>query len=199
MVQGSCMPLVLMVRSGLCNLNKRPRRLRVAVNRFPNQQLHFYESIITCVCLAISTSDFKTKHGAREEDASQARRPNMSLFYGRLFPTLYSESAGTYWDASAQFLLFIHLSSSVAVLTCSDIPRSMSSSANVEPEPQLPLEDYRRYGRQMILDGFGLDGRLPRSLSPGPRLLLPSPLPSHQDRRSRRRFSLDRSSSLYRL
>ncbi len=23
---------------------------------------------------------------------------------------------------------------------------------------QLPLDDYRRYGRQMILDGFGLEG-----------------------------------------
>ncbi|KAI0636161.1 hypothetical protein C8Q77DRAFT_1155867 [Trametes polyzona] len=30
----------------------------------------------------------------------------------------------------------------------------------VEPQPQLPVEDYRRYGRQMILDGFGLDGQV---------------------------------------
>ena len=29
---------------------------------------------------------------------------------------------------------------------------------SVELTPQLPLEDYRRYGRQMILDGFGLEG-----------------------------------------
>ena len=34
------------------------------------------------------------------------------------------------------------------------------AASSVEPQPQLPLEDYRRYGRQMILDGFGLDGRL---------------------------------------
>ncbi|KAI0833755.1 hypothetical protein BC628DRAFT_1307797 [Trametes gibbosa] len=32
--------------------------------------------------------------------------------------------------------------------------------ASVEPQPQLPLGDYRRYGRQMILDGFGLQGQL---------------------------------------
>ncbi|KAI8969851.1 hypothetical protein BD414DRAFT_253186 [Trametes punicea] len=30
---------------------------------------------------------------------------------------------------------------------------------SVEPQPSLPLADYRRYGRQMILDGFGLDGQ----------------------------------------
>jgi hypothetical protein len=26
------------------------------------------------------------------------------------------------------------------------------------PDLRLPLQDYRRYGRQMILDGFGLPG-----------------------------------------
>ncbi len=30
--------------------------------------------------------------------------------------------------------------------------------AFVEPQPELPLGDYRRYGRQMILDRFGLQG-----------------------------------------
>ncbi|KAH9933670.1 uncharacterized protein BXZ73DRAFT_46213 [Epithele typhae] len=35
-----------------------------------------------------------------------------------------------------------------------------STAASVEPIPELPLEDYRRYGRQMILDGFGLPGQL---------------------------------------
>lgn len=30
--------------------------------------------------------------------------------------------------------------------------------AFVEPQPELPLGDYRRYGRQMILDRFGLEG-----------------------------------------
>ncbi|KAI0926409.1 hypothetical protein AcW1_008592 [Taiwanofungus camphoratus] len=37
-----------------------------------------------------------------------------------------------------------------------------SSMANIlsEGSPGLPLEDYRRYGRQMILDGFGLPGQL---------------------------------------
>ncbi|KAI9056820.1 hypothetical protein FKP32DRAFT_1415841 [Trametes sanguinea] len=34
------------------------------------------------------------------------------------------------------------------------------ASSSVEPPPSLPLPDYRRYGRQMILDGFGLDGQL---------------------------------------
>ncbi|CDO77184.1 hypothetical protein BN946_scf184705.g9 [Trametes cinnabarina] len=34
------------------------------------------------------------------------------------------------------------------------------ASSSVEPSPSLPLEDYRRYGRQMILDGFGLEGTL---------------------------------------
>ncbi|RPD54292.1 hypothetical protein L226DRAFT_516044 [Lentinus tigrinus ALCF2SS1-7] len=34
------------------------------------------------------------------------------------------------------------------------------TSPSVEPAPQLSLEDYRRYGRQMILDGFGLEGQL---------------------------------------
>ncbi|KAI0667802.1 hypothetical protein C8Q78DRAFT_1081688 [Trametes maxima] len=34
------------------------------------------------------------------------------------------------------------------------------ASLSVEPQPQLPLEDYRRYGRQMILDGFGLQGQV---------------------------------------
>ncbi|KAI0648849.1 hypothetical protein C8Q79DRAFT_998816 [Trametes meyenii] len=33
-------------------------------------------------------------------------------------------------------------------------------SLSAEPQPQLPLEDYRRYGRQMILDGFGLQGQV---------------------------------------
>ncbi|OSC98554.1 hypothetical protein PYCCODRAFT_1439250 [Trametes coccinea BRFM310] len=33
------------------------------------------------------------------------------------------------------------------------------ASSSVEPPPSLPLQDYRRYGRQMILDGFGLDGQ----------------------------------------
>ncbi|KAI0364751.1 hypothetical protein BV20DRAFT_1125413 [Pilatotrama ljubarskyi] len=33
-------------------------------------------------------------------------------------------------------------------------------TSSVEPQPQLPLGDYRRYGRQMILDGFGLEGQL---------------------------------------
>ncbi|EIW57823.1 uncharacterized protein TRAVEDRAFT_126509 [Trametes versicolor FP-101664 SS1] len=32
--------------------------------------------------------------------------------------------------------------------------------AYVEPQPELPLGDYRRYGRQMILDRFGLEGQL---------------------------------------
>ncbi|TFK86712.1 hypothetical protein K466DRAFT_663574 [Polyporus arcularius HHB13444] len=36
----------------------------------------------------------------------------------------------------------------------------MPASPFVEPAPQLPLEDYRRYGRQMILDGFGLGGQI---------------------------------------
>ncbi|KAI0654685.1 hypothetical protein C8Q70DRAFT_925414 [Cubamyces menziesii] len=36
----------------------------------------------------------------------------------------------------------------------------MSTSSSVEPQPQLPLADYRRYGRQMILDGFGLEGQI---------------------------------------
>ncbi|KAH9848425.1 hypothetical protein C2E23DRAFT_871233 [Lenzites betulinus] len=31
---------------------------------------------------------------------------------------------------------------------------------SAEPQPQLPLGDYRRYGRQMILDGIGLQGQL---------------------------------------
>ncbi|KAI0749905.1 hypothetical protein C8Q80DRAFT_1164574 [Daedaleopsis nitida] len=34
------------------------------------------------------------------------------------------------------------------------------ATAGVEPQPALPLDDYRRYGRQMILDGFGLQGQL---------------------------------------
>ena len=33
------------------------------------------------------------------------------------------------------------------------------ATSSVEPHPQLPLDDYRRYGRQMILDGFGLQGK----------------------------------------
>ena len=40
----------------------------------------------------------------------------------------------------------------------------MASFPAVAPEPKLPLDDYRRYGRQMILDGFGLDGG-PESLT----------------------------------
>ncbi|EJF56497.1 hypothetical protein DICSQDRAFT_150395 [Dichomitus squalens LYAD-421 SS1] len=34
------------------------------------------------------------------------------------------------------------------------------AASSVEPQPSLPLEDYRRYGRQMILDGFGLEGQI---------------------------------------
>jgi hypothetical protein len=34
----------------------------------------------------------------------------------------------------------------------------------------LPLQDYQRYGRQMILDGFGLSGRL---VKPGSFRVLP--------------------------
>ncbi|KAI0353810.1 hypothetical protein OH77DRAFT_1457885 [Trametes cingulata] len=33
-------------------------------------------------------------------------------------------------------------------------------TASVQPQPPLPLGDYRRYGRQMILEGFGLEGQL---------------------------------------
>ena len=29
---------------------------------------------------------------------------------------------------------------------------------NSSSDPTLPLDDYRRYGRQMIIDGFGLPG-----------------------------------------
>ncbi|KAH9902517.1 hypothetical protein C8Q73DRAFT_633504 [Cubamyces lactineus] len=36
----------------------------------------------------------------------------------------------------------------------------MPTSYSVEPQPQLPLPDYRRYGRQMILEGFGLEGQI---------------------------------------
>ncbi|KAI0759563.1 hypothetical protein BD413DRAFT_596195 [Trametes elegans] len=34
------------------------------------------------------------------------------------------------------------------------------ASSSVEPQPQLPPADYRRYGRQMILQGFGLQGQV---------------------------------------
>lgn len=33
-------------------------------------------------------------------------------------------------------------------------------ATSVEQKLPLPLDDYRRYGRQMILDGFGLQGKL---------------------------------------
>ncbi|KAI1786774.1 hypothetical protein LXA43DRAFT_1032466 [Ganoderma leucocontextum] len=39
------------------------------------------------------------------------------------------------------------------------------AASSVDPQPQLPLDDYRRYGRQMILDGFGLQGMCQIKLS----------------------------------
>lgn len=35
---------------------------------------------------------------------------------------------------------------------------SVSKIQDSGEERPLPLEDYKRYGRQMILDGFGLQG-----------------------------------------
>jgi hypothetical protein len=38
------------------------------------------------------------------------------------------------------------------------IPDMTEGDENEMASAQLPLEDYRRYGRQMILEGIGLEG-----------------------------------------
>jgi hypothetical protein len=58
---------------------------------------------------------------------------------------------------------------STAPLQAHDTPPQQNGR---EPMYPLPLEDYRRYGRQMILDGFGLQGECPKLLTVPPMAVL---------------------------